>query len=129
MSTPRTTLAGTYAEKATAYLSATITDSDGVTPLANADATLATLTLTLYEAGTESVINSCTARSVLNTNGGAVTSAGGLSVRLDAADMACVTSGKYETHIALIEWSWGTSPVKHGKAEVAFVIENLSKVS
>jgi hypothetical protein len=128
MSTTRTTLVGSYAEKATAYLSATITDTDGVTALADADSVLLTLTLTLYEARTGTIINSCTARDILNANGGAVNAAGALSVRLDAADMACVSTAASELHVALIEWTW-SSPVKSGKHEIAFTVTNLLKVT
>jgi len=124
----RTTISETQPEKATRYLSCTITDIDGVTPLANADSILLTLTLTLYEARTGSIINTCAVRNILNANGGVVTSAGALTVRLDAADMACLTSGASETHIALLEWTWG-SPVKAGKHEIAFTVANLLKVT
>lgn len=124
----RTTLATTYAEKATLYLTATITDTDGVTALADADTILTTLTLTLYELRSGTVINSCTARNILNLNGGTVSSAGALEIRLDAADMACLGTASSEVHVALLEWTWG-SPVKAGKHEIAFTVTNLLKVT
>ena len=123
----RTTLTDTYAEQATLTLSATITDADGVTPLASADAALASLTLTLYEERSGTAINGCTARNILNANGGTVSSAGALTIRLDADDMACVRASDSERHIALLEWSWGAT-VKHGKHEIAFTVANLAKV-
>lgn len=125
--TTRTTLSGAYAEKATLPLTATITDTDGVTPLASANSVLLTLTLTLYEARSGTVINSCTARDILNANGGTVSSAGALSIRLDAADMACLRTTESELHVALIEWTWG-SPLKTGRHEIAFVVKNLAFV-
>jgi hypothetical protein len=124
----RTTLPDHYAEKSTLTLTATITDADGVTPLASADSALITLTMTLYEARSQTVINTCTARNILNANGGVVTSAGALTIRLDSADMACLSAGFAETHIALIEWSWGT-PLKTGKHEIVFTVANLAKVT
>jgi|WetSurMetagenome_2_1015567.scaffolds.fasta_scaffold113017_2 hypothetical protein len=125
---PRTTLPGVFAEKATLPLGATITDLDGVTPLPNADTVLTTLTMTLYEASTGVVINTCLARSLLNVNGGVVTAAGALTFQLAIADMACVTSAARELHIALLEWTWG-SPAKSGKHEIAFTVANLLKVT
>lgn len=124
----RTTIAEPMPEKATAYLVATITDTDGVTPLANADAILTTLTVTLYESRTGTAINSRTAQSILGVNGGSVSSAGVVTLRLDPLDMIIVSGRALETHVALFEWTWG-SPLKSGKHEVAFQIDNLLKVT
>ena len=46
----RTTIAEPIPESSTTYISLTLTDIDGVTPLANADSILISLTLTLYNA-------------------------------------------------------------------------------
>jgi hypothetical protein len=123
----RTTLTDPVAEKATAFLSATITDVDGVTPLASADSVLTTLTMTLYLGRVGIVINSRSAQSIRNENGGTVDSAGALTIRLDPLDMIIVSGKQSETHIALIEWTWG-SPLKSGKHEIAFTVTNLLKV-
>jgi len=127
MTLARTKLPDVYPEGATAYLSATITDTDGVTPLANADTVLTTLTLTLFEDVSCTVINSCTARNILNANGGSVSAAGALVVRLDPADMARST-GRSALHVALITWTWGT-PLKTGRHEIAFVVADLALVT
>jgi hypothetical protein len=124
----RTTLAGTYPEKTTALLAATILDADGVTPLASADSVLLTFTVTLYEERTGTILNSRTAQSVKGVNGGVVSSDGSFTLRLDAADMACLTNASAERHIACFEWTWG-SPVKTGHHEIAFTVVNLSKVT
>jgi hypothetical protein len=124
----RTTLTDPVAEKATAFLSATITDTDGVTPLANADTVLISLTLTLYDERTGTVINSCTDRSIKNTGGGTVSAAGAVSVRLDPLDMAILGGRSSEQHVALFTWTWG-SPLATGRYEIAFTVTNLEKVT
>ena len=124
----RTTLTDAKAEKATAWLSATITDDDGVTPLADADEELDTLTMLLYESRAGTLINMTSARDVLNANGATVSSDGALLVRLDPADMVMLSTSSQEVHIALFEWMWG-NPAKYGKHEVAFPVKNLVKVT
>jgi hypothetical protein len=125
-STPRTTLTTTYPEQATAVLTATLTDADGKTALLNADSVLTSLTLTLYVERGGAVINSRSAQSILNVNGGTVNSAALLTLRLDPADMT-VSGGFAEVHIALLAWTWG-SPLKTGRHEIAFTVGNLAKV-
>jgi hypothetical protein len=124
----RTTIASPMPEKTTGMLSATIADVDGVTPLASADTVLTTLTLTLYLDRVGTVINSRSAQDILNAHGGAVDSAGALTIRLDPLDMIIVSGKQTELHIALIEWTWG-SPLKSGKHEIAFTVTNLLKVT
>jgi hypothetical protein len=124
----RTTITDPKPEKATSVLAFTITDTDGVTPLASADSVLTTLAMTLYLDRFGTIINSRTAQSVLNLNGGTVDSAGAGAVRLDPLDMIIVSGKQTECHIALIEWTWG-SPLKSGKHEIAFYVTNLLKVT
>jgi hypothetical protein len=124
----RTTIEEAMPEKATAYIGATITDIDGVTALASADTVLTTLTVTLCLDRFGTAINSRAAQSVLNVNGGTVSSAGVLSLRLDPLDMIIVSGRTEEKHLALFEWTWG-SPLKGGKHEVAFTVTNLLKVT
>lgn len=124
----RTVLTEPYAEKTTLTLTATITDVDGVTPLANADSILTTLTLDLYEKASGTVVNSRTAQSIKNTNGGTITSAGLLTLRLDPADLTRVSTAGSETFVALVRWSWG-SPTKYGAHEIVFIVRDLTKVT
>jgi hypothetical protein len=124
----RTTITDPKPEKATAVLSGMITDVDGVTPLANADTILISMTMALYDEHTKAIINSCTARDVKNANGGVVASTGAFSVRLDPADMAILGGRPSEDHVALYTWTWG-SPLKTGRHEVAFTVTNLEKVT
>jgi len=132
-----TTIADPKAEKATALLKITLTDADGVTPLLDLDSILVTTKVTLYEKKTGTIINSRTAQSILNTNGGTVyaalqTDAAGntynLLLRLDPDDMIIILGAKSEEHVALISWTWG-SPLKTGHYEVVFTVNNLLKVT
>ena len=122
----RTTIAEPIPESSTAYISLTLTDIDGVTPLANADAILISLTVTLYNERTGSVVNSRTAQSILGTNGGTVTAGGVVTLRLDPADTASVGTGTNQ-RVALVTWTWG-APLKTGRHEVAFTVTNLAQV-
>lgn len=138
VNTARTTLSGQYAEGSTMNLLIIITDVDGVTPLGNAALVLTALTLTLFESLTDAIINTCNKRSILNANGGLVyntlqTDPNGnqynILVQLSIDDMKCLGPNKNEGHVALIEWTWGTNPVKGGKHEIAFSVANFTKVS
>lgn len=119
----RTTIADPKPEKATAWLTATLTD--GRIALTNPN--LLSLTLTLYEETTETIINVRNHVSILGVNGGEVSAAGVISLRLDPLDMVMVSNKKQEQHIALLEWTWG-SPLKSGKHEIAFTVTNLAQV-
>lgn len=121
----RTTITDPKPEKATAWLTATLTD--GTKVLLGADSVLETLTLTLSEERSGTTINGRARQSVLGTNGGEVSSLGVVTLRLDPLDMVMVSSRKSEVHVALLEWTWG-DPLKSGKHEVAFTVEDLAKV-
>lgn len=121
----RTTITDPKPEKSTAWLTATITD--GVAVLLGADSVLESLTLTLCEERSGTIINSRARQSVLGTNGGSVSSLGVVSLRLDPLDMVMVSDRKQEVHVALLEWTWG-DPLKSGKHEVAFTVVDLAKV-
>ena len=123
---PRETLSKIYAEKKTGELNATITKRNGTTPvpLANLDA----VTLTLYEESGGDIINSRSAVDIKNANGGTVHATSGLLTLLLAPDdMAVLLSGRYEMHIALIEWTYDTT--QKGGQEIAFRVQNFAKVS
>lgn len=122
----RTIITTPIPEAATRYIGFTITDVDGVTPLANADSILLSLAVTLYNEPSRAVINSRTAQSVLNTNGGTVDAAGKVTLRLDPADTAILGS-KSEARVASFVWTWG-NPLKTGRHEVAFTVADLALV-
>lgn len=91
-----------------ALVSGTLTDEAGdAVPLAS----LSTLTLTLYDRATDTIINSRTAQSILNTNGGTfAATSGAFTLTLSSNDNPIVTSalaaGRTETHIGLVEATW-----------------------
>ena len=116
-------------EKTLASYSATIRDAAGaVIPTAN----ITTLTLTLYDVETGTIINSRNAQNVHNTNNVTVTSGGVLTWEIQPADNAIIgtrrRAGQYEKHVALFEYSW-SSGSKASKHEVILDIRQLDKVT
>jgi sugar lactone lactonase YvrE len=90
---------------------------------------LGTLTLTLYDVDTNTIINSRNAQNVLNANGVALDANGNLSWVMSADDNTIVTSTTVqESHIALFQWTWDSGN-KAGKHEVQIYVENLTKVT
>lgn len=91
-----------------ALISGTLNDEAGdAVPLS----ALSTLTLTLYDRATDTIINSRTAQSILNANGGTFhATSGAFTLTLSADDNVIVTStiaaGRTETHYGLIEATW-----------------------
>jgi len=114
-------------ERCTAKYTATIEDESGT---ALAAASLTTLTLTLYDRETGTIINSRSAQNVLNANNVTVSAAGVMVWSMQPADNAIVGSpaaGQPEIHIALFEWTWA-SGAKAGKYEVQIDVTQLTKV-
>ena len=122
----RTTISDPIPERSTRYLSFTVTDVDGVTPLANADTLLITLILTLFNALSREVVNSRSAQSILNVNGGSVTSAGVVTLRFDPADTAILGSTS-EARVASVAWTWN-NPLVTGRHEIGFTVVDLALV-
>jgi len=113
-------------EKVTARYTADVQDHE---ENAIAGSSLTTLTLTLYDQSTGTIINSRNAQDVLNTNGVTVNSSGNLVWIIDPDDNAIVTStSKVEKHIALFAWTWDSGN-KAGKHEVMLHVKNLTKVT
>ncbi len=76
-------------------------------------ASLATLTLTLYDLATDAIINSRNAMSILNVSTGTVDASGNFALVLLPADNPIVTPAtaarnSRERHIALLKWTYGT---------------------
>lgn len=127
MSTPfLTTISAEVAEKVTVRITGTIKDhTDTAIPAAS----LSTLTLTLYEKKSGTIINTRSAANVLNTGGGTVTSGGVLTMVLDPADNALVTQAPAtEVHVALFEWTYNSGAAA-GRALVEFTVSNFLKVT
>ncbi len=120
----RTTITTTFPEASTAILTGTIRDGAGNAVPA---ASLTTLALTLFDRATGTVINSRNAVSILNTNGGTVTSGGVLTLTLSPSDMALVSqSAAQETHVAFLRWTYNAG-ADAGEQEVVFTVTNLAK--
>lgn len=122
----RTTLSDGVPEKTTARLTAVLKDeADAVV----GSAALTTLTLTLYDERTGAILNLRNQQSVLNANGGAVDANGNLTMTLAVADNAIQnTDLKREMHVALFEYTWSAG-AKAGRYEIAFPVDNLTKVA
>jgi hypothetical protein len=105
---------GVVLEGTTSRLTGLITREDGVTGF-KPD----TITLTLYDKATGTVINGRDAADV----SAAVDVSGNLSLELTPADNAIVSSSKgWEVHRALIEWAW--APAREGAFTVEFKVAN-----
>lgn len=113
-------------ERSTAVYSSTLKDENGqVIPAAS----LGTLTLTLFEAASGTILNTRNAQNVLNQNNVTVDANGVLTYVLQPADTAILNPGLHtETHRALFEFTWNSGARTH-RHVVDFEIENLDKVS
>lgn len=92
---------------------------------------IVTLKLTLF-AGTK-IINSRNAQDIKNANGGSLTAAGVLTLKLDPTDQTIVdgslATGATEQHIARIDWTWNDGSVRTGRTEYVFEVEKLASPS
>lgn len=113
-------------EKVTAKYSAILQDEDE-NALSSSD--IQTLTLTLYDKSTGTIINSRNAQDVKNTNGVSVDGSGNVIWVMEPDDNAIVTAtSKVEKHIALFQWTWN-SGAKAGRHEIVIQVKNLTKVT
>ena len=112
-------------EKTTTQISLPLTDeNDQLLP----PGVLTTVTLTLYDRDSGSIINSRNGVSINGANGGTVSTAGLLLV-LTPADNAFIDATKSrEVHIALIQWTWSAG-AKSGAKELAFTVFNQAKIT
>ena len=113
-------------EGSSAVYTATIVDEDGTALAASG---LTTLTLTLYDNVTQSIINSRTDQDVLNANNVTVSSGGVLVWTMQAADNNIIGRtpiDSYENHRALFEWTWA-SGARAGSHEVIIEVLNIGK--
>lgn len=88
-------------------------------------ANLVTLTLTLYDADTGTIINSRNAQNVLNTNNVTVSSSGLVEWALQPEDTLLVGSSILEEHVALFRWTWTggqqSEEIRHYVRNLGFV--------
>jgi hypothetical protein len=123
----KTEIADLIAEKTTQVLTCTIKDeTDVVIPLDQ----ITTLTLTLYNQESRTIINTRENQNVLNlANVTYHATSGLLTWLLQPADTAIENVAKsIEVRVALFQWTFAAGN-KHGKHEIVFKIRNLEKVS
>lgn len=92
---------------------------------------LITLTATLFDEKTETIINSRDAQDVKDANGGTVATDGTLTLRLQPLDAAIVsttlTAEKTERHILRLEWTWNDGMLtRTGRASRAIIVQNVA---
>lgn len=113
-------------ERATTRISGALVDDAGEAIPGSA---LTTLTLTIYDHDVDQTVI-VDARNILNANNATVDEDGVVVVLLAPADVLIRSATlPYERHTCLFVWTWGTSPVKTGRAELVLVVRNLAKVS
>ncbi len=94
-------------------------------------AALTTVTLTLYDVATGSIIGGLDHASILNAGRGTVSAGGLLTIDFEPADNQLVgtpAAGLSERHIAEIEWTWN-SGAGRGSKDVLIVVKQLAKTS
>ena len=111
-------------EGESANITATFYDLDGS---AIAKANIARLTATLYDLASSTIINSRNAQDIKDTNGGSLTTAGVLTLKLQPADNAIVTVGnrELETHRLRLTWTWSDGDTRTGTQEFEFYVRNM----
>jgi len=109
-------------EQNTARYTAVIKDETGA---AVSVVSIVTLTLTLYDKDTETILNSRNGQNVLNLNGVTVDINGALVWILEPGDNAIVNDAKaYEDHVALFAFTYGVGGAKAGTWEVLLTVSN-----
>lgn len=120
----------TVYEQTTVEYQFTLKDLAGVVIPA---ADLVTLTLTLYDVASGSIINSRDGQDVLNANNVTVSAGGVVVYTMLPADNAIVgtpAANAAETHGVQFRWTWGAAPpYKAGELLVEVYVVNRAKVS
>lgn len=90
---------------------------------------MSTLSATLYDKVSGSIINSRNKQNILNTNGGTLDGSGNFAFEFLPADNAILTASiaGAEHHVLLLEWTY-QGGAKAGKQEFQMAVRNLSKV-
>jgi len=119
-------------ESASVTFSVTFGDTSN-TPVDLTKAQILTLTMTLFDLSTEAVINSRNAVNVKDANGGTVSTAGVLTMKLDPDDQAIVGSGlstgDKETHVIRFDYTWNDGRSRTGRSEYTYDVEKLATPS
>src|SRR5690606_4766872 len=119
----KTRLTTEVGEGTTALITGTIRDHAGLGFKPD------TLTLTLYEQLSGTILNNRDQESILDANGGTVSSAGALAAKRSPAHNALLSQTRsHEDHVALLRWTYNGG-ADAGWAEVVFRIHNQLKIS
>ena len=118
-----------FLEETSATFTATLL-SDKTDPLSTISAVnLVSLTMTLYDKCSGTIINTRENQDILNTNDVTVDANGLLTWNIQPEDTIIVgenvLDGEYEEHIALITWVWSDGT---GREEISMKVEQLDKV-
>ncbi len=92
-------------------------------------ATLTTVTLTLVDRNTGTVINSRDAQNVKNANGCTIDAAGNLTLTLTPSDnpvLGTLNDGAEEVHIGTLQWTWSAGAKERTQEFEVRVIENAA---
>ena len=114
-------------ERSTGRLTGKVVDEAGV-----ALSTLITLTATLYDRDSGTIINGRNDQDILGVNGGSVDGSGNFTLKLSAADNVIVnTENAYETHHLLLKWTYNNGQPGNGRNHilVAIPVQNLPTVT
>lgn len=123
MSTPKQFTSGdAILEQATAQYACTFVDHTGTAIVGTA---VSAITCTLRALGGD-IINSRTAQSVLNVNGGTLTVGGAFTLVLSSLDTVAVGAAKLQARVLTLEVTYTTGLLPH---EVHFFIYALDDVS
>lgn len=107
---------------------ATFKDMDGA---AIVKANLVSLTATLYDVESDTVINSRDDQNVLDANNGTVATDGTLTLKLGPTDNAIINSrtrvGFTEQHVLLFKWTWNDGVLRTGRSSALGIqVEKLA---
>ena len=118
----------TFLEGTTPRYTCTIVDEDNE-PIPDTD--LTTLTVTIHDVATGTIINDREQQDALNDNGVTVNTDGELVFDMEADDMAIVSTtiaeGAIEEHCLLFEWTYNSGD-KAGKHRVVLLVKSLDHV-
>ena len=114
------------AERSSGVVEATLRDEAGAPVTA---ASVASLTLTLYDQATRAIINGRRAQNALNANNVTMGVSDGLVTwAVQPSDTTCVSGGNEEVHVALFTARWAGGAKEHSWM-VLLPIENLAFIS
>jgi len=95
-----------------------------------AKAAILSVTFTLYDEATAAVINGRDGQDILDANGGSITAAGVLTLKLQPADncvVGSIAAGRLEPHIGRVKWTWTDGLLtRTGIQEFRIYVEKLA---